>query len=238
MVKQIHNDTCATRRDTPIGIIALILLTITSAFGQSQRIYRTLYEGVDISRIRDTVAYMSSLHSRVVGYPGERRAAEWVRQRFLELGLDNVTEQRFKVTVPIDRGAALELPELGKSYKLYPIWPNLVRTSQLPPGGVMGQLIYAHSGKMREFNGKDVRDSIVLLDFVTGSEWFNAPFLGARAVIFIEPEPQDMARWEAELKFLTTPIDIPRFWMPRKDALELLSTLRRNGVEPLTAHLE
>lgn len=236
-----------------IPITLLIwLMCFVEAFAQSTSAYKELYEGIDATRIRETVEHLSSLGSRVCGYSGERKASEWVKQKFEEIGLDElelptvkegkvgvekVRELKFKVTTPIDKGASMELPDVGKSYKLYPMYPNLVRTPQLPPEGVEGHLIYAHTGKLSEFRKKEVKGSIVLLDFVTGSEWFNAPFLGARAVIFIEPEPKDMARWEAELKFLTTPIDIPRFWMSRADALELLSLLRRNGEKPLTVRL-
>ncbi|MCS7253936.1 MAG: FtsX-like permease family protein [Armatimonadota bacterium] len=235
--------------------IASFILTLSiavSVLAQSTAAYRELYEGVDEARIKEAVEHLSSLGSRVCGYPGERQAAEWVKQKFYELGLDELElptlkdgkvtterlrELKFRVTTPIDKGASVELTQLGRSFKLYPMWPNLVRTPQLPPEGVEGHIIYAHSGKLSEFRGKDVKDSIVLLDFVTGSEWFNAPFLGARAVIFIEPEPKDMARWEAEIKFLTTPIDIPRFWIRRDDAMQLLSMIRRNGEKPITARL-
>jgi len=237
-----------------IGVVSFILTlsAILSAAAQSTAAYTELYEGVDEARIREAVEHLSSLGSRVCGYSGERQAAEWVKQKFYELGLDELElpalkggkvtteklrELKFKVTTPIDKGASIELPLLGKSFKLYPMWPNLVRTPQLPPEGIEGRIIYARTGKLSEFRGKDVKGSIVLLDFVTGSEWFNAPFLGARAVIFIEPDPKDMARWEAELKFLTTPIDIPRFWMRRDDAMQLLSMIHRNGEKPLTARL-
>jgi len=78
--------------------------------------------------------------------------------------------------------------------------------------------------------------SIVLLDFNCGSGWFNAPLLGAKAVLFIEPEelgakavlfiePEETIRGEAEQKFLSMPVNIPRYWVPKEVADYLLGLL-------------
>lgn len=209
-----------------VGLFALIAC---SSWGMAQQSvnYRQLYEGVNESRLRQTVTTLAALGSRVVGYPGERLAAEFIRQQFLALGLDAVCEQPFEVVAPIDEGAILEVPSIGKRYRLYPLWPNLVRTSQTPPDGLRGHLIYAGAGRLEAFNGKQVQGSIALMEFESSTDWLNAIFLGGKAVIFIEPIDPTLPRGEAELKFLTTPIDIPRYWLPRKDALELLDQVKR-----------
>ena len=62
--------------------------------------------------------------------------------------------------------------------------------------------------------------AIVLLDFNCTLKWINAAMLGASAVMFIEPE--DTIRGEAEAKFLTIPAAIPRFWISREDADNLI----------------
>lgn len=213
-----------TKQRSLFLISSFLLMLASLGPAQTTSLYRQFYEGVDETRLRQTVTDLVSFGSRVVGYPGERLASEYVRQKFLELGLDAVREQTFEIAAPIDKGAILEIPPLGKRYRLYPLWPNLVRTSQTPPEGLKGQLIYAGTGRLQEFNGKKVQGSIALMEFNSSTDWLNAIFLGGQAVIFIEPE--DTFRGEAELKFLTTPIDIPRYWLPRKDALELLDLLK------------
>lgn len=65
--------------------------------------------------------------------------------------------------------------------------------------------------------------AIVLLDFNCTVKWINAAMLGARAVVFIEPE--DTIRGEAEAKFLTIPAAIPRFWISKEDADYLIKDL-------------
>jgi hypothetical protein len=166
----------------------------------------------------ETIRALSTNGSRVVGYPGERFAADYVERQFNQLfGPGNVRTESFQATVPMDRGATLTAG--GKTYTIYSVWPNLVRTSQLPPEGVSGPLIYAGNGELGAFNGKDVNGAIVLVDFNSGAEWLNAPRLGAKAVVFIEPDRT--MRGEAEAKFISIPITIPRFYIKKSEAAAL-----------------
>jgi hypothetical protein len=214
--------------------VALLLLASAGTLGAQQKkdplssdaFYRRLAGEIEAENIRRAVHTLASFGSRVTGYPGERKAARWILNKFKEIGLKDVKGPvHFDVPVPVDEGAELQV-EAGvpanpsqpstlthQLFKLYPLWPNLVRTSQTPPQGIEGKLIYAGKGSAAEYNGKDVQGSIVLLDYFCGTDWFNAPLLGAKAVIFIDPHPQPALRGEAEAKFLTTPIHLPRFYV-------------------------
>jgi hypothetical protein len=191
---------------------------------QAQR-YRDLAGSIDPGAINDTVRVLSTSHpSRIVGYPGADAAATYVRRKFEEIGLENIREEEFKVTVPMVREAGT-LQVNGRTFQIHPMWPNLVRTSQLPKNGLHAPLIYAGDGSLKEFNGREVKDSVVIVEFNTISNWLNAPRLGARAVIFVEPD-QTM-RGEAESKFLSIPVDVPRFWISKRDAATLSADLAR-----------
>ena len=180
--------------------------------------YKALAATVDPAALRETIRTLSSSGSRVVGYPGEREAAAYAERELVRLlGRENVTAEKFHATVPIDRGATLRTG--NKTYTIYSLWPNLVRTSKLPPEGVTGPLIYAGNGRLSAFNGKEVEGAIVLVDFNSGAEWLNAPRLGAKAVIFIEPDRT--MRGEAEAKFLSIPLSIPRFFIRKSEAAAL-----------------
>ncbi len=181
--------------------------------------YTGVLARLDLEKMHRDIEYFSGLGSRVTGYEGSYRAAKAIKSRFKRLGIykDAMT---FEVPVPIDMGAAMRLPS-GTKIKIHPLWPNLVRTPHLSPQGVSGHLIYAGTGKFKEFNGKKVAGSIVLMDFNSGDDWQNAFYLGAKAVVFIEPD--DTSRGEAASKFLTLPLDAPRFWLPRGKAAEVLA---------------
>jgi len=171
---------------------------------------------------------MARLKSRVTGYPGCDEAAEKVERKFRQLGLKDITIEEFPVVVPVvtpdsqGRPASVTIGG-GKSFPVLPLWPNLVRTPKTPPEGISGELVYAGDGTLRAFNGKDISNGIVLLDFNCGADWFNAPLLGAKAVLFIEPE--ETIRGEAEQKFLSIPVNLPRFWVPKGVSDYLLAVL-------------
>ncbi len=158
-------------------------------------------------------------NSRMAGTPGGDQARDYVEAQFKAIfGAGNVRREDFDVTIPMDRGAFVSGAGIG-TLPLRPLWPNLVRTSTLSARGVDGPLIYAGQGNLRAFRGKKVEGSIVLLDFNCGTQWLNAPRLGAKAVIFVEPT-QTM-RGEAESKFIGIPVAIPRFWVSRGAAAAL-----------------
>ncbi len=208
------------------ALIPLVfLLTLGSCYAAQKlkvdaklaRTYEQLASEVSASNLDATIEKLASMGSRVAGYPGSEKAAAYVEGQFRKIGLEQVTAESFTASVPIDEGASLKVG--GKSYALKPMWPNLVRTSQLPKGGVSGSLIYGGNGRLNEFDGYDVDGSVVLMEFNSGAEWMNAPRLGAKAVIFIEPE--NTMRGEAEAKFISIPISIPRFWISKSDAAAL-----------------
>ncbi|MHB1460579.1 MAG: FtsX-like permease family protein [Armatimonadota bacterium] len=181
--------------------------------------YMRLANSVDTTRIRTTVNSLSAIDSRVCGYPGADKAAGWVADQFRTLGLTDITTESFPVSVPVDQGSVLQVN--GKSIHLNALWPNLVRTSQLPPEGVTGSVIYVGDGKLPNFSGKRVQGSIVLVNYNSGTEWLNAPRLGAKAVVFVEPD--DTMRGESEAKFIGIPVNVPRFFIRKSDAVPLMA---------------
>jgi len=217
--------------------VACLLISVGLAMAQmeepvltSETDYESVAGIVSRNEIARTIERLAAYDSRVTGYPGCQQAAELVEQRFRELGLQEVTAEKFTTLVPWCDPAkgppATVATSDGRQWEILPIWPNLVRCPKTPPDGLTGKLIYAGNGELRSFNGLEVIDSIVMVDFNCGNRWFNAPLLGAQAVLFIEPDTT--LRGEAEEKFLSMPVNIPRFWVPRATADYLLAHLTAN----------
>ncbi len=216
-----------------LGVTALISLSWSSVRAdvapELQSAYKQFNGFVKPSNLSATVKTLTSFGSRVAGYPGDAKAAAYVEGQFRTLGLQNVLTDTFPVTVPYDpavedpaKGAKIELVGgAAKPASMYPLWPNLIRTSMLPADGLTGSLIYVRDGKLRNFNGKNVEGSIVMVDFNCAAEWMNAPRLGAKAVIFVAPD--NTMRGEAEAKFISIPITIPRFFISQKEAAPLIA---------------
>ncbi|KPL04591.1 MAG: hypothetical protein AMK75_01030, partial [Planctomycetes bacterium SM23_65] len=146
--------------------------------------------------VETSLKSFTTLESRVLGYPGNAKAAELIVKRLEALGFERLSEDavnpvvdpyvdpakptrkiisvkekklladEFEATVPMDRGATLEVPGvLAEPLRIYPLWPNLVRTSQLPRGGVSGHLVYVGRGTYAECDGKKIEAAIALMDF-------------------------------------------------------------------------
>ena len=173
----------------------------------------------DVERIRATVEYMASVGSRISGHPGSDRAADYVAEAFATAGIREIVREQYPLSVPLDRGSELSISATGERFRLDGLWPNHVRTPTVPPPGISGHLIYGGQGHLAEYNGREMAGSIVLLEFNTGSRWLEAASLGARAIIFIEPEATSWR--EASTKFVSVPLDIPRFWIDAGAAARL-----------------
>ena len=94
---------------------------------------------LSIRNIRKDLARLSSLESRVTGYPQAANGSKYIFDRFVETGLKNVESREFSVTAPIDHGdSAIEILSSDgtvlRTFPLKSLWPNLVRTSLLADG--------------------------------------------------------------------------------------------------------
>ncbi len=190
--------------------------------------FAAILSDFDKSRLIEHLEFFSSLGSRVTGYPGFYRASNYIADRFKELGL-KVIIQNYTTVCPIDGDDYVVLKTKDRSYrvKAFSLWPNLIQTCKTPLEGVSGRLVYIRDGGYQALKGKPVNGSIVLMDFNSGDNWIQAAALGAKGVIFIEPEESNYA--EARSKFLLTPIYLPRLYVSRKDALFILNLLEENN---------
>jgi len=204
---------------TAFALLILLPMSVSAQPGPKQ-----IAAMVEAENLRSGIASLSAIPSRVVGYDevnGRSRSATWVNRQFHNIGLANVREEGFRVTVPVERQSTLVVDGSGAVVKLRSMWPNSVRTNQTPKSGIKGNLIYCGKSELSSFNGKDVLGSIVLLDMDCGTAWFSAMILGARAVIFIESP--SILRGEAESKYLSAPVNIPRYFVDRATGGKLKS---------------
>ena len=182
--------------------------------------YAKYHELVTEDKIKQELGHIASHQSRVHGYPGNLATANYIRDELQKIGLEKMMVDDVKLAVPIDKGASIQVLPDGQTIRLYCLWPNLVRTSTLPPEGIVGHLVYGRQGLLKDFNGREMRGAILLLDFDCEDRFIDARALGVRAVIFIEPATA--TRGEAERKFLETPVNIPRFWVSKGDGQSLV----------------
>ena len=165
-------------------------------------------------RLQKDINALTALPSRVPGTPGNAAAALYVQNRFKQIGLNQVRADEYFVTTPVTKSASIQVG--GQSLKVLPVYPNEVVASTTPVDGISGPLVYVGQGRVADFNGKKIEGSIAVLDFNSGMNWITAIDLGARAIVFLEPEVAN--RGEAERKFTLLPVEVPRYYAPKATA--------------------
>ena len=197
--------------------------------------FTALGQSAPDERVEETLGFFAGVKSRVAGYPGARESKEFIERQFKEIGLSGVTIHEYDISIPFEeRNGRLRLNESGQELPIHGIWPNLVKTSTIPEGGLTGLVVDVGSGDLSQMGGVEVEGAIVLMDFNSSDQWLKLAYLGAEAVLFVEPD--STVYLEAEKKFLTMPIDFPRFWLEKAEGEALRSIIDAEG--PISASLE
>jgi len=202
--------------------------------------------------VEDHIRFFVSQGSRISGYPGCDAAAEYIHDYFKRIGLENVSYQRFNVTIPFDYGATIQLVNRTETgFSIYPMEPNLA--SPVTVTGLTGPLVYVGKGDLQDLEGKKVKDVILLMDYVSGYNWIRAASLGAKAVIFIEPPDHRFTTVYENLKKHLSGIsdragqtlsyadmiafNFPRFYMKYDDFLSLRDIMEKRYPQPIYVNI-
>jgi len=190
-----------------------------------------LIDQINFSNVMEHVKFFSSLGSRVTGYEGFYRAAEYIKRYWNDtLGL-TINEEKFKIASPIAKKYSLkvEIPGTGTiETEAYPLWPNHVNPCPYKSPETGDRLVYVEGdGLPEDFDGIDVKDSFVLMNFNSRWYWKNAALFGAKGVIFLEPE--DTISTQAVQKVFSVPINFPRLYVTGEVASLLRENLKEYG---------
>ncbi len=198
-------------------VVGVVMLSLATTRAENDEPFFKLASRVDTTSLMRTITALTSHRSRTTGYPGAVAVADWIESEWRRMGVGRLGRWAAPSVMPVDLGASIEVD--GKKWPLHSVWPNAVRTSQTPPKGLSGALIYGKSGSYGDFDGLPVEGSIALVDFPGQLRWPDAFDLGANAVVFLAPH--DVHRKEASNTFLTNVADLPRFYAPPETAQQL-----------------
>ena len=167
--------------------------------------------------LQEQIVHFSSSRERVTGSTGCESAAAFIKEQFQELGF---TPESYRFSIPVRQETLATLRIGTKSLSL-----NILRYNAITPGatdGILsGPLHYVGSGKWSEMKGLEIKDSIIILDADSGQSWQQLASLGARAIIYINHQP-NRSQYLFQEKEELTPIQLPCFWMEKDAFKELL----------------
>ncbi|MHA1832764.1 MAG: FtsX-like permease family protein [Candidatus Baldrarchaeia archaeon] len=223
-----------------ISIIIIFFITLTaqltSAFAYSASMeksniidFEIALKSIDKEAIQQHVKFFTNCGSRVTGYPGFFKAAEYISSKFEEYGVKPYGEEGFfeffNVTVPFDHGAKIICD--GKEIQAFILEPNYVNPSPYssPPEG--DKLVYVGEGNYTSYDGVDVEGKFVLMNF--NSRWYFkvAAMYGAKGVIYIGEDY--ITRAQAFQKTWFSPIYFPRIYVNSEDGNFLKSKCMKEG---------
>lgn len=192
-----------------MALIAVLLVPLPSAYSLPAGEPRGVADEL-LGYINDLV----SLGPRISGYQASADAAEYIREKLLSFGYQ-VEVEEFNVTVPVDYGTYVEVG--GERIRAYALLPNLVETCYTD--GTEGELVWidAVHRDLRDFNGRDVKGKIVVMDFDSGDAWRWAAYLGAKGVIFVLDPGEELSYREELIKRFWIPVDFPRVAILKED---------------------
>jgi cell division protein FtsL len=185
----------------------------------------------------DVISRFASLQDRSTGTADNAAAATYLKERFKKLGYKDVGAYRFSVPIIQHAGSQLRLPDRKQPIELHPIIGNAVAPQTIAAPGISGPLIYAGRGELAEFNGKQIKGSILLMELDSGKNWLHAANLGARALIYIDRGDSSKSLFEE--KFELSPLHFPRFWMSQAQARDVFGDFEKaaNGQVAAEARL-
>jgi len=167
----------------------------------------------------DVIDKFSSLGDRSTGTAGNQAAAIYIKEELERLGFETVGSYRFSVPVMQHEKSTLTLAGRTDPIDLRPINGNAITPQTVPPPGLSGPVIYVGRGELEHFNGKQIENSIILMELDSGKNWLHAANLGAKALIYIDRGIFPKLFFEE--KFELSPLQFPRFWISLPQAKEL-----------------
>ena len=166
-----------------------------------------------------TVQALSATKDRSTGTAGNEKAAAYIEKRFSDLGFTEMGTHYFSVPVLRHGKSTFSLPDRSLIRPIQPFKGNAISPGTISPQGLEGPLIYAGPGEFKNFNGKTVDGSIVLMELNSGKNWLHAANLGAKALIYVDRGDTPKTFFEEKIEL--SPVRFPRFWMPLSRLREL-----------------
>jgi hypothetical protein len=122
---------------------------------------------------------------RLTGSPAEEEAANWIVSEMTRIGLKNAKKEPIPVHGWTFRGASVQVvdPSVGPKWLAggNPGLPGTVQSpNRDPDGSITREIVYVGLGRKQDYEGKDVRGKLVLVDIDQDEMyWLNFPHMQA-----------------------------------------------------------
>lgn len=206
-------------------------MTKSSALFFSIFLFVLLYSSVsslaqtEEQELRETISTLSSYGTRTTGSEGYKKSIDYIGGKLESYGLQVET---YLYELPIRRNKGATLSVANHTYPLHPFNHNAI-TPEATDGTITAPLYYVGTGSPTELDGKNLDNSIVLLDFDSGRSWQQLAAKGVKAAIFLKKdEPKSNIFYQE--KYELTPLQFPSFVMEYGEAVSIFGTLKNTNI--------
>ena len=203
----------------PVVLILLSCLLWTSA-AEAEITEKALPDSFS-----DVIDKFASLGDRSTGTAGNQEAAIYIKEEFERLGFETMGSYRFSVPIMQYEKSTLILSNRADPIDIHPIRSNAITPETAPPPGLSGPVIYVGRGELAQFNGKQIENSIILMELDSGKNWLHAANLGAKALIYIDRGIFPKLFFEEKLEL--SPLQFPRFWISLAQARQVFGDFEK-----------
>lgn len=172
-----------------------------------------IHAQIDKDSLRETITALSSFKSRSTGSEGYSKTIDHISEKLEAL---NLTVQPYLYEVPIKRFLGASLTTNDNTLTLQPFNYNAI-TPESTNGSISAPLYYVGKGSLPELNGKELKNSVVLIDFDSGRNWQSLASIGVKAAIFLQDDTTQANIFFKE-KLELTPLQFPCFILKRSVA--------------------
>ncbi|NOX32259.1 MAG: peptide ABC transporter permease [Deltaproteobacteria bacterium] len=175
------------------------------------------------------IRYFSSFNDTSFGSKGAFQISGFIKKKFRALGYDKIGSQTFSTPARLKTKSRITIEKNGKTLDLDPFLSNAISPDTIKAPGITGHVVYVKKGEMTDFNDKNIKNALVLMDIDSEGNWINALSLGAKAVIYIYRQAPDKFLFKD--KFELSPVNFPRFILSQKKAEILFPDFKKGGAQ-------
>ncbi|MDO4556494.1 MAG: M28 family peptidase [Lachnospiraceae bacterium] len=143
--------------------------------------YNDVTEMIDVNYAFQITKELAGFEFRLAGTEAENKAADWIVEQMEKVGLKNVTKEGFPVDAWNFHRASVEIlnPD-NENLKMDAV--TMIPMEGTAEEGIEGEVVYVGYGTKKEYEGKDVKDKIVLMETSAfTSYWYQVVFNQAEA---------------------------------------------------------
>jgi len=191
-----------------VWIFSSLLLFLSFPYSASNLLAETSGDDAHQQKFSKLIRHFSDVKDRNPGSKGAIQISHFIKSQFKDMGYETIGSQTFATPARLKTNSRIKFAKSGQTFNIDPFLSNAISPDTMTQG-ISGHVVYVEKGEMANFNGKPIKNAIILMDLDSGGNWINALSLGAKAIVYIYRQQPDKFLFKDKLEL--SPVKFPRF---------------------------